>query len=506
MGLIPGFENDIFISYAHADNLNGPAGGDENGWVVSFARMLRETLKDTLKPELKKHDNKLKIYWDNQIAKGEPIDWQLNAEVENSAIFLMFMSDHYLDSDYCRKEVEWFLEVIEKRRSEVSNSVSHLWPILVVSLGPTNKNLWPPNQLLLNSKPFDFFDMERHNRDPRYAYPSVEITKDQDFYKEFNNLQASLTAKIKRVIAGEENKEIPEKPHENNADAIEPYHSPDVVVVSTEDMVRKSHRLVNMCTAEKLSPLVIDSKMEVNLAKSSIENSIANAKALILLLGVYPGDEAESISALLEYSCELAKKNNIKVIPWMLPGRTIELVDDDFDDYLDFLKNIQGEIKNFEFVEFAGEIKQLCGSSEQPKRFDKTKLFIDAAKVDHSLAIELKGIIDSKNLNIRTFVPVEGADQQAHNEEWNKVVGRCDGVMLIYGAVDIDAIDDKLDQVERLAAKRKSESGAEISIAILDAPPSSSYDLSSPNVDMISVDQSLDAEKIVTFLHTLSKN
>ena len=135
MGLIKGFENDIFISYAHADNLNGPVGDDpSNGWVLSFASMLKNTLKDTLKKEISQSDDELKIYWDDRIAKGEPLDWQLNPAVEKSAIFVMVMSEHYLESEWCQKEVSWFLENVKKRADLKAN---RLWPVFVVSVAKT---------------------------------------------------------------------------------------------------------------------------------------------------------------------------------------------------------------------------------------------------------------------------------------------------------------------------------------------------------------------------------
>lgn len=526
MALINGFDNDIFISYAHVDNLNGPAGGAEKGWVISFAKMLQTTLRDTLKKQIALNERELKIYWDERVAQGEPIDWQLNPAVEQSAIFLMIMSEHYLSSEWCNREANWFLENIAGRPDVRNNK---LWPAFVVSVANTDKDHWPDNYSLRNTKPFVFHDVNRHNIDPRYAYPSIALNPmDTPYYPEFNNLQTALTNCIlKALTLNQSALPMPEPalisdpldsgsatiPNDDDpVGQLSIYAAPSVVVAATDDMARKAQRLVDMCTAEELSAEILADT--AGSSHSTLDNSMSQAKLAVFLLGMFPSHAPGVKADLFQQIYASTKQKDIKTILWMQSGGMIDLIDDDFEEYKSFLNLISNDVEIFKFDEFPAKMSEFKATlrdeiqepEPEPEHIPrgKVKLFIDAAKIDHSLATDLKSIIDSKNLNFRTFVPSLGVNQQERNEEWSKVVGRCDGVILMYGAVDIDAIDDKLDQVELLSAKRKSLKKSEISIAIVDAPPLSSVDLSAPNVQMISVEEELDTERIIEFLTDLS--
>lgn len=523
MALINGFDNDIFISYAHVDNLNGPAGGAEKGWVISFAKMLQTTLRDTLKKQIVQNERELKIYWDERVAQGEPIDWQLNPAVEQSAIFLMIMSEHYLSSDWCNQEANWFLENIAGRPDVKNNK---LWPAFVVSVANTDKDHWPDNYSLRNTKPFVFHDVNRHNIDPRYAYPSIALNQtDTPYYPEFNNLQTALTNCIMKALTLNQSPpptlshvptnvsldhEVSIHSDEDPVGQLSIYAAPSVIVVATDDMARKAQRLVDACTAEELSAEILGDT--AGSAHSTLDNSMSQAKLAVFLLGMFPSHAPGAKADLFQQIYASTKRKDIKTILWMQSAGMIDLIDDDFEEYKSFLNLVSNDVEIFKFDEFPAKMSEFKATlrdetqepEPEPVPRGKVKLFIDAAKIDHSLAADLKSIIDSKNLNFRTFVPSLGVSQQERNEEWSKVVGRCDGVILMYGAVDIDAIDDKLDQVELLSAKRKSLKKSEISIAIVDAPPLSSVDLSAPNVQMISVEEELDTERIIEFLTDLS--
>lgn len=518
MALIRGFEHDIFISYAHTDNLNGPAGSPEKGWVVAFARMLQKTLTDTLKEETRKTGRDLTIYWDEQLAQGEPIDWQLNPAVKQSAIFLMIMSDQYVVSDYCNQEATWFLDKVEERLEVRANK---LWPAFMVCVSDTDKTRWPQNEKLGNTLPFIFYDISRHNSDPRFAWPSIEVAQEPAFYKEFNNLQTALTRYVKKALTLDEHGNGKASSTDIVTPDFSPYSREDLFIVATDDMAIKTRRLMNACNEKKLAASsIVDNQGVMKIPVNIDGNGNQHTQLMIFLLGEFPGTDAVGKAGLLQQARQIAAQQDIKIVFWMKPGTSIQDIDDDFEDYKIFLTGIKANIQTFDFNEFPvifDEIKRFLDEKEEQAEEEtvdqslvlssarKVKLFIDAAKIDHSLATEMKQVIDSKNMNFRTFVPSMGSSQKAHNDEWKKVVGRCDGVILMYGVVDIDAIDDKLDQVDRLSAKRRSLNQPEISVAIVDAPPLSSIDLSAPKIRMISVEEELDTDKIVEFLTELSR-
>jgi TIR domain len=101
MPYIPGFDNDIFLSYASDDNGEGA--------VAEFVDAMRKEISSSLvncrSPE------KVRIYFDRQqLASQTGVNWkeELQGAASSSALLVPLLSANYLSSDSCRKEREWF--------------------------------------------------------------------------------------------------------------------------------------------------------------------------------------------------------------------------------------------------------------------------------------------------------------------------------------------------------------------------------------------------------------
>ncbi len=102
MAYIPGYNFDIFISYAHLDNMKMP--GQEQGWIELFYQSLNLKLAQ----RIGKMDA-VKIWWDNKKLDGTKLfDNTIEDGIRNSAIFISLLSPGYLQSEYCKKEMELF--------------------------------------------------------------------------------------------------------------------------------------------------------------------------------------------------------------------------------------------------------------------------------------------------------------------------------------------------------------------------------------------------------------
>ncbi len=100
MPYTPGFEYDIFITFSHEDNL-APAG--EKGWVTQF----REHLEIWLRRRGLKG---LKVWWDEEQLRGNTdFDARIQGVLSSTALLLVLHSRNYRQSDYCHKELDWFV-------------------------------------------------------------------------------------------------------------------------------------------------------------------------------------------------------------------------------------------------------------------------------------------------------------------------------------------------------------------------------------------------------------
>ncbi len=100
MAHAPGYQHDIFISYAHNDNY-GIAGAP--GWVDVF----QEGLDNWLRKRRGLRD--LRVWRDKRRMDGSTLfDEAIQEAIDSSAIFLALTSRNYLQSAYCQKELRRF--------------------------------------------------------------------------------------------------------------------------------------------------------------------------------------------------------------------------------------------------------------------------------------------------------------------------------------------------------------------------------------------------------------
>lgn len=103
MPYVPGFKNDVFISYCHDDDTS--FGRDQGGWVSDFHAGLQSRLRQIL------GSRDVVVWRDEKRLSGESLlDDTIQAELEDTAAFLAIVTPLYLSSPYCTQEREWFLE------------------------------------------------------------------------------------------------------------------------------------------------------------------------------------------------------------------------------------------------------------------------------------------------------------------------------------------------------------------------------------------------------------
>ena len=106
MTYLRSFDYDIFISYAHVDN-QMPRG--TRGWVERFQELLQLEVDRRLG-----HVGATKIWWDDSLDGSQVFNKTLEDTINRSAIFMALTSAGYLASDYCKKELDWFAQKIER--------------------------------------------------------------------------------------------------------------------------------------------------------------------------------------------------------------------------------------------------------------------------------------------------------------------------------------------------------------------------------------------------------
>jgi hypothetical protein len=95
-GFVPGFENDLFISYAHADDLP---------WIQAFEKGLGEELARRL-------GHGVSVWQDGKrLRVGQNWQTEIETGVQRSAVFIAVLSPSYENSDWCKRERGFFRQL-----------------------------------------------------------------------------------------------------------------------------------------------------------------------------------------------------------------------------------------------------------------------------------------------------------------------------------------------------------------------------------------------------------
>ena len=107
MAFVSGYENDIFISYAHIDN--EPVITGKPGWVDFFQDILRKRIRVRLGAEIE-------VFRDPQLRRYGKFSDELNQKLSASAAFICVLSPRYVQSDWCLHELSQFCRLAGSSR------------------------------------------------------------------------------------------------------------------------------------------------------------------------------------------------------------------------------------------------------------------------------------------------------------------------------------------------------------------------------------------------------
>jgi hypothetical protein len=150
MAYAPEFEYDVFVSYAHVDNLNEETGVTQ-GWVDRFHHALEVGL-------IKRVGRMgiLKTWRDDALGGTQIFDDAIRSRIEGAAVFLVLCSPAYLKSDYCRTEREHFWRWAAERGGARVGERSRVANVLLYNIAHTS---WPAE--LSGTSGFAFYDAPR---------------------------------------------------------------------------------------------------------------------------------------------------------------------------------------------------------------------------------------------------------------------------------------------------------------------------------------------------------
>ena len=189
----------VFVSYAHADNL--PMDVDLPGWVSQFVERLKKAVV--------RHAGGANVtFWmDHRLEPQREVDDELCQRIRESAVILAFISPRYLESKWCCKEMDTFVAEVGGGKSsnrvfivEVLNTKRESWHAALRGLSPVA--LW--RETLVRSEPFTL------------GWPVPDPRADRDYWNSMSDLASVLSRQLDSL--GLTHSAVPPSPTATSAD------------------------------------------------------------------------------------------------------------------------------------------------------------------------------------------------------------------------------------------------------------------------------------------------
>ena len=117
--------SEVFISYAHADDL--PFAEDTPGWVTALADRLEKSLM------MRRGGSRVAVWMDHRLEPEKQVDGALRDRVRRAECFVAVLSPRYLESPWCRKELDAFIAQAGEQGERV----------FLLEMSPTSREEWP---------------------------------------------------------------------------------------------------------------------------------------------------------------------------------------------------------------------------------------------------------------------------------------------------------------------------------------------------------------------------
>ena len=379
MAMIPGCEYDLFVSYAHADNL---ANEEDEGWVTHFVSRLKAALGMRLGAS-----KDLAIFCDDNVIRANSRLPDLLAATRKSALFVAVGSPSYVSREWTRRELASFVE-----------KNPDLERLFLVELLPLNGDETYPSPLDENIH-FDFWRTTGSRNIP------VPFSIHAD-YEQFNTQIHTLAADLaKKLLA------LRLLPNSGGRESVMPGASPAwrgtasghltdlhgtrpktvLLAQSTEDVEDELEQLRNFLLQYRDELAVLPQTGYPQGGedfKWAFQADLAKADLFVQLLGKRMGRTPPDLpQGYTRFQSELAKTSKIPLLQWRRPDLDPECCSDPV--YKEILKSETVIASGLEAFKLQ-LLKEVRKRNEPPHRPKSTTVFINADDKDLDVAKEIE--------------------------------------------------------------------------------------------------------------------
>jgi len=454
MSAIPGYDYDLFVSYAHLDNR--AFGPGSRGWVDTLVKMLEGEVKA-------RGIKEFEAWSDENLAENFPLTPQLMDKIKKSATLLVIMSPCYLQSDWCKREREQFLSLVNDRVAEGC--------VFVVEARQVSHSNYPGAFSDLVPVVCWVEDPESHTDRPL----GMPNPNEEQYYARICRLSYLIKEQLERLKNRTASKTFP-------ASALSTGGATVFVARATEDLEDREDELRSYLTQLGITvlPQTRYPQTSAEAFETAMLKDLSQSKFYAQLLSASRGRELDFLPGKRHpcFQHDIAKKAGKTMFLWRDRSLDLDSVKD--SDHLSLLESARA----CGIEEFKRAVADEARKQPPAGRVSaNVMVFVNADRRDRDLAKQIGAELKKKGVDC--FYPLDYGTPEEVRKDWEDTLRDCDGVLLIYGSAGADWIRWQLRQSTKIIRLREHPLKG---LAVLEGPPPEKSDLGADIPDLITLD------------------
>jgi hypothetical protein len=472
---LPDVDNDVFISYRFADNVQDIYGG----WVTEFARYLDGELN-------KRVGQQVKIYFDQLDVRPNSTYDEMYAQAEASAVFVAIASRAYActEKSCARGELDAF---VKARRAGSS--------LFVVEILPLNEgDTYPPP--LDQKTPARFWRLT--GRTPIELRPDVDREQYFEAMSVFAEHVSSQLRQLAAIAAGREPRRVrASRRADAGRPAVFPRASGTVLLAQTTDDLAGDREHVRTYLTQAGLEVVpkADYPQGGDAFRAAVADDLARADLFVQLLGPLAGrrppDVPEGYTAA---QLQAAKHHGTEILQWRQPGCDPDAVaDEDQRRLLNAETVIVSGLETFK----TEIVRRLQKPAARPPRGGTPLVYIDLEQVDLGIGHLIRDVL--KDQHVGVALPMFEGSTEERREDMETNMRYSDALIVVYGRASQRWVRTHLLRLHRTGREPRANAAP---VVLMHAPPPGKPDVEVylPDVQVIRCDQSTDFGPLLAVL------
>jgi TIR domain-containing protein len=452
--IVPGFQYDLFVSYAHQNDRPW-------GWVSDFIR--------TLKEELESRSRYFRLWWDPQLRTGDDFNLAIGNAISESAVFLCVLTQAYRDSTYCKREVEEFRQQRHPAFGLTVGTLSRMQGIVLEK--DLQKEHWPPE--LRSTSPCPFYS----DFVPLFSRPSV-LDSSNPWIQSLWKVRDSIWAILEEMQCRRTRGTAVERSYEvSGSDTASP---PTACLAEVTDDLYPRRESLRTSLAQA-------NDFRVSLWSDPTSPPSSDWATLsVHMFGVYPGRPATDADLpLSRLQLEATVKANPARRPLVWLARDLDITQAQTDSHKEFLDSLLNrsniELLRIDFEDLKDEVeKRMKQSASSPlNKMRKTRedpiVHIWHRTEDPASLVPLKQYLQQKNCGISVF-----DYSTAQPAKLQSRLAICDGLVVPYSSATRTWAEDVM--TEAFRSRRREERPFAFAAVELPPPSNEQFNFEHPRV------------------------